>query len=101
MTTAASSVSERSVGKIGAKRASVPQSPSSVSLTVPVGINAFVCRNDGANDIKVNFDTDTGSNFWTLKPGESIPTAIIIKDSVTINATAVGGTSTIEAIFWG
>lgn len=59
-------------------------------------------RNDGAADsIKVNFKSDNmATNYWTLKPGESLPCAIGVAKNVTIHYQAVSGTPDLEIILW-
>ena len=58
-------------------------------------------RNDGDNDIKINFKTDNMSNnYWTLKPGQSLPAAIGVFKGTTIHYKSVGGQSQLELILW-
>lgn len=59
-----------------------------------------IVRNDGSNDIKINFkNDDISSNYFTIKPGESTPAFGVFKNTA-INYVSVGGPSKLEMILW-
>ena len=60
----------------------------------------LLLRNDGANDIKINFKMDGASNYWTLKTSAQTPAPIGVEMGDTIHYEAVTGTSTLEIILW-
>ena len=68
--------------------------------TVVGDMDWVILRNDGTNNIKVNFKTDDmTSNYWTIEPQEKTPPIGIFQD-VDINYQSVGGASTLEMILW-
>jgi hypothetical protein len=70
------------------------------SHTVSGEMDWLVMRNDGANDIKVNFkNDDMTSNYFTVKPGETTP-AIGVFSGTVINYQSIGGNSVLEFILW-
>jgi len=69
--------------------------------TISGKMDFFLLRNDGANDIKINFKTDNMStNYWTLKAGAEIPASVGTAQGDTIHYQTVTGTSTLEIILW-
>ena len=68
------------------------------AIDLPPKIQSGVFKNVGANQIKIRVNS-SGSNFWTLKPGEVTP-KIFIKGAI-INANSVGGSSILECFLEG
>lgn len=69
--------------------------------TVNAEMDFVILKNDGVNDIKVNFKSDNmANNYWTLKPDESLPTAVGISKNDDIHYESVGGPSKLEIILW-
>ncbi len=100
MATASKAVETTTQGIIGAKRMNVPQFPTVGDVTVPARVKKIVCQNAGSENILMNFDNDGSGDYWTLKPGDA-PLVIEISDSTVLHGTVVGGTGTIECIYWG
>ncbi len=91
-------MSARTAGIIGSKRKAIPTGGTTISSPSRV---SYVClRNDGDTDILINFNNDSGTNYWTLKPGKELQ-RIEITTSTVLKAKAVTDASTLEAILWG
>jgi len=69
--------------------------------TINAAMDWCLLRNDGANDIKINFKSDNmATNYWTLKVGESLPASVGVAKDQDIHYEAVTGTSKLEIILW-
>jgi len=86
---------------IAARRFNIPKAPSIGSFTLPERVTEFICKNEGDVPVRFNFDNDGNTNYWELAPGETLPVAIKVNSKVSANATAIGGTSVVQCIFWG
>ena len=96
----ASKVSRRE-GKDRLKALRLNATTTKKTHTISAAMDWVIMRNDGANDIKVNFKTDDiATNYWTLLPGESLPAAVAVFQGVDINYQSVGGPSKLEVILW-
>ena len=66
--------------------------------TVNVEMDFATLRNDGANNIKINFGTDNmTNNYFTLLP-DSTPIKIAVFKDAEIHYESVGGPSKLEII---
>jgi len=94
-------VRESAQGIIAAKRKTIPESPSSTDIVIPSKVRKFIIQNIGNFPIRINFESDTNSNYWELASNKSLPAPIEILDNVLMHVTSIGGTSEIQAILWG
>lgn len=70
------------------------------NLKVPDMINKFICRNVGTELVRINFNEDDSSNYYTLRPGEELPAVIDLADKVIINVISRNDGSILECLFW-
>jgi len=70
------------------------------SITIPAKVTGGKFQNIGENTVAINFFSDTASQRWELAPN-SAPIDLPLNDIVVMNGQAMGGDSTIQAIFWG
>lgn len=80
-------------------RISVPDVANSFQL--PDDARFVIFRNAGTNDLTINFEDDSATDFWTLKPGEETPAPLLVKGGTTVNTDGIGGNSLLEVILWG
>ena len=68
--------------------------------TINGEMDQVILRNDGANDIRINFKTDNmANNYWTIKPGDQTP-SIKVSRGIDIHYKSVNGPSNLEMILW-
>ena len=93
---------ESSDGVIKARRKNIIQGwDLSNDITPGPRIRKILMRNDGANPIRVRFDSDAPSNYWTLQPGDQFPVPIEVIPGTSILFAGQGGDSILECIIWG
>lgn len=86
-------------GKIYSIRLSVPD--DATTLQMPTDFRYFFIKNTSAlYDVRINFDDDDSSNYYTLKQGEVSP-VVECGYGHNINLDGVGGAATLEFIVWG
>jgi hypothetical protein len=85
---------------IRARREAIAQGPTPTDITISARANKFLCKNTGANPVRINFDTDATPQYWELAVGESLPAAIDISDKVVLHARGIGGASELQFILW-
>jgi len=91
---------ETSKGNIRVERKTATTSKQTVPM--PAEFRFALLRNDGGtNKILINFDSDGATDFWTLEPGASLPTAIEVKEGTVLNYQSNTGTSPLEILIWG
>jgi hypothetical protein len=86
---------------LSARRFNIPEAPSIGSLTIPDNVSMFIAKNVGNTTIRMNFNSDSNSDYWELAPGEEFPVGIKVQGATTVNATAMSGSGKIQVIFWG
>ena len=86
-------------GRVITARISVPDVAN--SFQVPTDIQYVLLRNDGANDVRFNFNDDDPSDYFTIKAGVTMPAPISVLGGETFNTDGVGGSSIIEIVAWG
>jgi hypothetical protein len=85
-------------GVIAARRANI--TTAGLSITLPASVTSFVIRNDGATALRLSFNADLVSNYFTIIAGASSP-LITVNDRVTIKLIVASGSTVAEAILWG
>ena len=102
MSTASKAVAEQSAGIIKAKDKDIIQGwDVSNEISLAPKIRKVLMRNNGANAIKVHFNDDLASNFWTIMPGEQLPCPIDVVAGTVIKCAGQGGDSVLQYIIWG
>lgn len=75
------------------------------SFAIPSGIEWVLIRNATGgitpNDIRINFDDDSASNYATLIAGAAYTGPIRVAGGRVLNTDGVGGSATLEVIAWG
>lgn len=79
-------------------RMSIPD--ESANITIAEDITQIIIKNAGAVDLTVNVDSETPSNYLTLKPDEFSPT-LTVHGGLVMYLDGVGGSTTAEIICWG
>jgi hypothetical protein len=79
-------------------RISVPDQANSIAI--PSDIASCLIRNAGLVDVRINFNDDAESDYYTLKVGAD-PIKVDVYGGKTLNTDGVGGSSMIEIITWG
>lgn len=70
------------------------------TYTINGEMDWVIMRNDGVNDIKINFKTDDmANNYWTIKPDNQTP-AIGVSKNIDIHYQSIGGPSKLQLILW-
>jgi hypothetical protein len=86
------------IGIIAARRATV--TTAGLSITLPSSVTSFIIRNDGITALRLSFNSDSATNYFTLLAGASSP-LITVNDKVTIKLIVASGSTVAEAILWG
>lgn len=85
-------------GQVAARK--ITATTTKQTITVPAKFSTFILKNAGANVIRINFNSDTNAQYFTMAAGSVLP-PITTNDKVTINFITASGTSELEAILWG
>lgn len=90
------------LGKTTCLRFTVPDAVT--SLAIPAGIQWVIVRNATTGlvppDIRINFDSDTASNYATLSAGSPWTPPFRVGAARTLNTDGVGGSGIMEVIGW-
>lgn len=89
----ANAVTQRFACPEGANTLIVP------ALDRPATEKRLIIRNAGDYDLRVTLCTDS-SNYWTIKPLESMPAISGLASNREIDLESVGGSTIVEAIIW-
>lgn len=75
------------------------------AFAIPSGIEYVLVRNASGgltpNDIRINFDDDSASNYATLSPSPYFTGPISVGGGRILNTDGVGGSGVLEVIGWG
>jgi hypothetical protein len=85
-------------GVVGAIKYTVTASWS--SIPVPPNSKYFVLKNIGNVELRLNFNDDTDTNYYTLARDERTP-SIQIVETTSINVKTIGGPTEATILFWG
>ena len=80
-----------------------PRKLTSVSwqdIMIPAKITYGVFRNDGTNDIRIRFNNQDPTNFWTISAGQTSPTIKLGQDRTKLHYKSEGGPSDLECMLW-
>jgi hypothetical protein len=84
-----------------ARQIAIAQGPGGTTIDPGPNMKNFICRNTGANPVRINFNGQANGQYWELAVGEILPAPIGISPVTTIFCRGVGGASNLECLLWG